>query len=97
MNVDNDEAAWTMGGDGLFTGCFAIAIQASIAVKVFHKPAAFANDNLLDSSRRPLEDSSGDGDKRHAESDGSGKFSYGQAATSSWFNFLFDFLFQATM
>lgn len=74
-----------MGGDGLFAGWFAIAIQPSIAVKVFYKPAAFANDNLLDSSRRPLEGFSGDGGERHTKSDRSGKFSYPQAATSSWF------------
>lgn len=59
--------------------------------------AAVANDNLLDSSRRLLEVPSGDGGEQHVEKDGFGKFSCPHAATSSLFNFLFDFLFQATM
>lgn len=86
-----------MGGDGLFSGWFATAIQASAAVKVLYKPGSFVNENLLNSSKRLFKVSSGNGSEQHMENEASGKFSCPHAATSSLFNFLFDFLFQATM
>lgn len=62
--------------------------KSALALKCSAHLVTFANDNLLDSSRRILEASSGDGGERHMESDGSVKFSYQHAAMSSSFNFL---------
>lgn len=78
-------------------GGLPLLFKPVLLLKCCRNLAALANENLLDSSRRLLEVSSGNDGERHVENDGSVKLSYPHAATSSLLNFLFDLLFQATM
>lgn len=97
MNIDNAEASSPWGVMAYLQGGLPWPFKPMLLFKCCTNLAAFVNDSLLDSSRTLLEGSSGDGSKQHMENDRSAKFSYPHAATSSLFNFLFDFLFQATM